>query len=230
MLHSSEFYLVCTHWKPLLAIKCYSVQRRDCRGGKHKRQYVRVSQTEIGDVTKLLCNLLCNMSSNLACRRFTCLSLFCIAQKDSAAMLAIKRSAGVTPQVNLRNPYHTGDEAGKQETHPGFETQGRCHQSKTEVSVAPQKGLISSKIFLKNRKEKVFTLLSICTRRCSLCKHLGEPITVCLGGGGGGLFVCKTKQSGPGGRYRNGVNANSHFVSFCSSLVSLGMGSTFTRS
>ena len=35
--------------------------------------------------------------------------------------------------------------------HPGFETQGRHHQkSKTGVSVAPQKGLMSSKNFLKN--------------------------------------------------------------------------------
>ena len=48
-------------------------------------------------------------------------------------MLAIKRSEGVTPEVNLRNPYDTDNEAGKQEIHPGFETQGRCHQSKTEV-------------------------------------------------------------------------------------------------
>ena len=138
-------------------------------------------------VTKLLYNLLCNMFSNLACRRFTYLSLFCIAQKGSAAMLAIKRSAGVTPQMNLRNPYHTGDEAGKQETHPVFETQGRCYQPKTEVSVAAQKDWCPPKYFFKNRKEKIFTLLSICTRPCSLCKHLREPITVCLGGGG---FIC----------------------------------------
>ena len=32
---------------------------------------------------------------------------------DSAAMLATKRSAGVTPQVNLRNLLHVGDEACK---------------------------------------------------------------------------------------------------------------------
>ena len=35
--------------------------------------------------------------------------------------------------------------------HPGFETQGRHHQKyKTGVSVALQKGEMSSKIFLKN--------------------------------------------------------------------------------
>ena len=45
-------------------------------------------------------------------------------------MLATKRSAGVTPEVNLRNPLHAG----------GFGTQGRGHQQpKTGVSVTPQK-------------------------------------------------------------------------------------------
>ena len=34
-------------------------------------------------------------------------------QKGSAAMMAITRSAGVAPEVNLRNPLHTGEEAHK---------------------------------------------------------------------------------------------------------------------
>ena len=34
------------------------------------------------------------------------------------AMLATKRSAGVTPEVNLRNPLHVGDEACKQVDRP----------------------------------------------------------------------------------------------------------------
>ena len=48
----------------------------------------------------------------------------------------------------------TCDKARKRGIHPGFETQGRRNQkSKTGVLVAPQKGLVSSKIFffLKNR-------------------------------------------------------------------------------
>ena len=50
-----------------------------------------------------------------------------------------KRSAGVTPEVNLRNPVYIGDDALKQRIDPGFETQGRRHQkSKTGVPVAPQ--------------------------------------------------------------------------------------------
>ena len=40
----------------------------------------------------------------------------------SAAMLAVKRSAGVTLEVNLRNPLHTGNETCKQEILPDLET------------------------------------------------------------------------------------------------------------
>ena len=40
----------------------------------------------------------------------------------------------------------------KQEMHPGFETQGRHHKkSKTGVSVAPQKGLVSYKNFYEKK-------------------------------------------------------------------------------
>ena len=37
-------------------------------------------------------------------------------------MLATNRSAGVTPEVNVRNPLRTDDKACKQEIHSGFET------------------------------------------------------------------------------------------------------------
>ena len=37
-----------------------------------------------------------------------------VDENGSAAMLAARRSAGVTPKVNLRIPLHTGNEAGKQ--------------------------------------------------------------------------------------------------------------------
>ena len=60
-------------------------------------------------------------------------------------MLALKTSAGVTPELNLRNPLHIGEEADKPEIHPDFETQSKTHQkSKAEVSVAQPKGLMSS--------------------------------------------------------------------------------------
>ena len=65
-------------------------------------------------------------------------------QKGSAAMLTSVQSAGVKPEVNLRMTQVTKHVKG---IHPGFETQGRRQQkSKTGVSVAPQKELMSSKI------------------------------------------------------------------------------------
>ena len=70
-------------------------------------------------------------------------------------MLAIRRSAGVASEVNLRNLLHAGKKACRQGIHPGFETQGRYHQkSKTEVdlSVVPQKGLASSKKFIYKKQ------------------------------------------------------------------------------
>ena len=61
-----------------------------------------------------------------------------VDRKGSAAMLTSIQSAGVAPEVNLRNSLHVGNKAHKQGIHPGFETQGRHHQkSKTGVSVAP---------------------------------------------------------------------------------------------
>ena len=63
-----------------------------------------------------------------------------VNQKSSAAMLVIKRSVGVTPGVNLRNPLHGGQNTCKQGIHPGFENNNKHHQkSKTGVSVTPQK-------------------------------------------------------------------------------------------
>ena len=71
-----------------------------------------------------------------------------IEEIDSAGMLAAKRSTGVTPEVNLRE--HVMDmslPSVNKVAHSGFETQRRCHQkSKRRVSVAPKKGLMSSKM------------------------------------------------------------------------------------
>ena len=63
-----------------------------------------------------------------------------------AAMLTIKRLAGVAIEVNLReHPSCMFLPSANKAAHSGFETQ-RCHQkSKTGVSVALQKGLVSSK-------------------------------------------------------------------------------------
>ena len=70
-----------------------------------------------------------------------------VEETGLAAILATKRSTGVTPEVNLREcvtcmPLPSANKAA----HSGFETQRRYHQKfKTVVSVAPQKGLMSSK-------------------------------------------------------------------------------------
>ena len=70
--------------------------------------------------------------------------------KGSAAMVVNKNYAGVTSEENLRNPLHVGNKVPKQGIHPDFKTGGRCQQrSKTGVSVAPQKMLMSSNLFLK---------------------------------------------------------------------------------
>ena len=56
------------------------------------------------------------------------------------ATLATKRSAGVTPEVNLRKHKYMPLPSVDKAEHSGFETQRRCYQkSKTGVSVAPQK-------------------------------------------------------------------------------------------
>ena len=72
-------------------------------------------------------------------------------KKGLAAMLVIKSSAGVAPEVILWNPLHKREEAGKQGIHYDFESQCRQHKKcTTGVSVAPLKGLMSSNFFKKN--------------------------------------------------------------------------------
>ena len=64
-------------------------------------------------------------------------------ENGSAAMLTTKRSAGVTPDMNLIDCVtHIPPPNANKAAHSGFETQRRCRQkSKTRESVAPQKGL-----------------------------------------------------------------------------------------
>ena len=78
-------------------------------------------------------------------------------QKGQAAMLAVKWSAGVAQEVNLRNPLHIGDKACKWGIQTGFETKGTCYQkSKTGIS-GPQKGLMSSKNLKKRSHAQIQT-------------------------------------------------------------------------
>ena len=76
-----------------------------------------------------------------------------VDQKVFAAVLAAKRSAGVAPEVNLRNPFHTSGKAPKQEICPGFETQSRHHQKSKigfhKKKLSSKKTLAGSVPFLK---------------------------------------------------------------------------------
>ena len=74
-----------------------------------------------------------------------------VEENGSAAILATKRLAGVTPEVNLLeymcNTY-TSTKCENKTAHSNFETQRRHHhKSKTEVSVVPQKDLCPPKKF-----------------------------------------------------------------------------------
>ena len=65
-------------------------------------------------------------------------------ENGSCAMLAVKRSAGLTPEVNLWEHITPMPPPSRNKVaDPGFKTQWRHHQkSKTGLSVAPQKGRV----------------------------------------------------------------------------------------
>ena len=66
-------------------------------------------------------------------------------------MLALKRSAGAAPEVNLMNWLHASDKAHNLEIHHGFETHGRHQEeSKTRVPAVSQKDVCPPK--LKKKK------------------------------------------------------------------------------
>ena len=60
----------------------------------------------------------------------------------TAVILVANISAGVAPEMNLRNKLHVHNEAREQWAHPGFETRGGRHQkSKIMASVAYPEGI-----------------------------------------------------------------------------------------
>ena len=78
----------------------------------------------------------------------------------STAMLAAKRLAGVTPEVNFREHVtHMPLPSMNKAAHSGFEALRRHHQkSKTGVSVTPQKDLCRPNFFFK--KVRIFWISS----------------------------------------------------------------------
>ena len=90
--------------------------------------------------------------------------------KQLTIMLAAKRSAGVAPEVKLREHIsRMPPPSANKASHSGFETQRRHHQkSKTGVSVAPQKGLMSSKNLEKKKNGPSITHLHAINYDCAL--------------------------------------------------------------
>ena len=67
-------------------------------------------------------------------------------------MLAIKRLAGVAPEVNLReHRRHTPLPSANKAAHSGFETQKMSSEVQNRGISGPIKGHGSTKIFLKNQ-------------------------------------------------------------------------------
>ena len=106
-----------------------------------------------------------------------------VEEIDLAAMLATKRLAGVAPDVNLmEHVTHKLPLSVNKVAHSGFEAQRRRHQkSKRGVLVAPQKGLMSYKIYFKKKKE-IFhaSIMSVGNdqRNCSLSHSQSVSVTV----------------------------------------------------
>ena len=126
----------------------------------------------VHSITRLYCNTL--RSSGLFYPGFEpCQSLHVRMQLWGLKMTQLSCWPPRGQLVNLRNPLLAGDKGHKWEIDPGFETQGRRHQkSKTGISVAPQKGLMPSKIdalqfFLKN--DSGFTVKVLA---CLYCRTL----------------------------------------------------------
>ena len=71
-----------------------------------------------------------------------------MAWNGLATMLAIERSAGITPEVNLKNPLQAGDNECKSGIHPFFEIQGR-HQEKSKIGFAMTQKKDSKDFFQK---------------------------------------------------------------------------------
>ena len=96
-------------------------------------------------------------------------------------MLVPKKSAGFTPDVNLRNVLCQMMKHAIEGIIPGFETQGRRHQKfKTGVSVALQKGLMSSNFILKKQKKTLFTNADLCNFRILIATLVFEYLSLWL--------------------------------------------------
>ena len=84
-------------------------------------------------------------------------------QKGFTAILDIKGSLGVSPELTPWNSLHAGDESYNRGIHPGVEIQSKNHQrSKIEVLIAPLK----DRCPLKIKKWSVYMNLNLYHRMC----------------------------------------------------------------
>ena len=90
-------------------------------------------------------------------------------------MLAVKRSAGVAPEVNLRNPLQAGDEAHKQGIYPRFEVLNRGINTPTKRTDVLQNS------FLKNHVSITFANLCGKAQRIKWCNLNWKSIDNCSG-------------------------------------------------
>ena len=93
-----------------------------------------------------------------------------LSKRGSVAMLAANRLAGVTSEMNLRIPSHSGDEVHKEGIHPGFELRSkRQYRSKHRYQLPhpflAEKNCCHPFLF----KKKDATLVLQCNVEC-VCK------------------------------------------------------------
>ena len=102
-----------------------------------------------------------------------------IKTNKSNKTISVKRSAGVAPEVNLRDLLHTGDQACKRGDPPlALNPRVAITRSpKIGVSVAPQKGLMSSKkIFIKKKKKNILHTCLISQLTDQVCMLLNRHV------------------------------------------------------
>ena len=89
-------------------------------------------------------------------KRTTCHDFLCTqvhGWNSLAGMLAAKRSAGVAPEVNLRNPLHAGNEAGKQGNPPRLWNPGQTSPQLQKKGISgPTKRNLDPPIFFKKNQ------------------------------------------------------------------------------
>ena len=94
-----------------------------------------------------------------------------------AVMLAIKRMAGVTPEVNLRNPLHTGTKHARKESTVALKPSTDITRCPEQGYQWPHKKYLSSKKF---EKKKFWTTRWVITKFPDYWGHVYQETTVTI--------------------------------------------------